>query len=296
MNLLREHYDPHPVVIAERFQFHRRNQREGESIAEFMAELRRLSTHCGFKSYLNEALRDRLVCGLRSESTQRRLLAEKDLSLQKAMEIAQGMEAADRNAKSLKGSTLAIHKVRSLPTAPKHKSPNQKPTEHSRTPCYRCGRSNHDQKDCRFRDATCHHCKKKGHIAPACRSKKNATGKATPRLTARANFVGTDALEPNEELNSEDCPIGNTFCISRLDESRSHPFTTEMELNGKTLTMEIDTGASVSIISEQLQKYSSFQKPQWSHLCSNFKPTRGRDSALLGRYKSLSVITRKKSS
>ena len=50
--------------------------------------------------------------------------------------------------------------------------------------------------------------------------------------------MGTDALEPNEELNSEDCPIGNTFCISRLDESRSHPFTTEMEVNGKTLTME----------------------------------------------------------
>ena len=125
VNLLREHYDPHPVVIAERFHFHRRNQREGESIAEFMAELRRLSTHCDFKSYLNEALRDRLVCGLRSESTQRRLLAEKDLSLQKAMEIAQGMEAADRNTKSLKGSTPAIHKVRSLPTAPKHKSPNK---------------------------------------------------------------------------------------------------------------------------------------------------------------------------
>ena len=53
------------------------------------------------------------------------------------------------------------------------------------------------------------------------------------------------------ELESEDCSIGNTFCISRLDKSHSHPFTTEMEINGKTLRMEIDTG---SIISEQLQK------------------------------------------
>ena len=40
----------------------------------------------------------------------------------------------------------------------------------------------------------------------------------------------------------------------------------------------------------------SFQKPQLSRLHSNFKPTRGRNSALLGRYKSPSVITRKKSS
>ena len=31
VNLLREHYEPHPVVIAERFHFHRRNLREGES-------------------------------------------------------------------------------------------------------------------------------------------------------------------------------------------------------------------------------------------------------------------------
>ena len=57
--LLKEHYEPKPLVIAERFQFHRRNQ-HGESIAEYMAELRRLATHCEFKTYLNEALRDRL--------------------------------------------------------------------------------------------------------------------------------------------------------------------------------------------------------------------------------------------
>ena len=88
VGLLREHYEPQPVIIAERFHFHRCNQREGESIAEYMAALRKLSTHCDLKTYLNEALRDRLVCGLRSESIQRRLLAENELSLQKAMELS----------------------------------------------------------------------------------------------------------------------------------------------------------------------------------------------------------------
>ena len=73
-----------------------------------MAELRR---HCAFGTYLNEALRDRLVCGFRSESIQRRLLAEKDLTLSKAVEIAQGMEAAENNAKSLKGTMEAVHKL-----------------------------------------------------------------------------------------------------------------------------------------------------------------------------------------
>ena len=65
---MRSHLDPKPIVIAERFKFHRRNQREGESIAQYVAELRKLSEHCAFRDYLDQALRDRLVCGLSSEA------------------------------------------------------------------------------------------------------------------------------------------------------------------------------------------------------------------------------------
>ena len=101
METLKKHFEPKPVVIAERFHFHRRNQAIGETISTYLAELRRLSTHCAFADYLEQALRDRLVCGIRSESIQKRLLAEADLTLKKAVELAQGMEAAERNAKSL---------------------------------------------------------------------------------------------------------------------------------------------------------------------------------------------------
>ena len=168
-------YEPKPLPIAERFHFHRRNQKEGESIAEYMAELQRLSTHCEFKAYLNEALRDRLVCGICSESMQRRLLAERDLSLQKAIELAQGMEAADRNVKSLKGLETAVNKLQLHRNYSKHKSQTSTAaaTPTPATPCHRCGQSNHDQRNCRFREAECHLCHKKGHIAPACRAKNN---------------------------------------------------------------------------------------------------------------------------
>ena len=42
-------------------------------MGEYVAELRHLATHCNFGAYLDEALRDRLVCGLRNENTQKRL-------------------------------------------------------------------------------------------------------------------------------------------------------------------------------------------------------------------------------
>ena len=105
------------------------------------------------------------MCGLRSDSIQGSLLSQKDLTLQKAVEIAQGMEAADRNAKSLKGTLSAVFKVHTQKEAargastPRHQAPNN-----LSNPCHHCGH---------FREATCHHCQKKGHIATVCRSKKN---------------------------------------------------------------------------------------------------------------------------
>ena len=41
---------------------------------------------------------DRLVCGLKNEGHQKRLLAEHELTLDEALAIAQSPEAADHNA------------------------------------------------------------------------------------------------------------------------------------------------------------------------------------------------------
>ena len=56
------HYSPKPILIAERFKFHRRNQLESELVAQFVVELKRLALKCEFWVFLEKALRDRLVC------------------------------------------------------------------------------------------------------------------------------------------------------------------------------------------------------------------------------------------
>ena len=65
---LKNHFEPKPLVSMERFHFHRRLQAEGEPINAYMAELRQLSAHYKFGTFLDEALRDRLVCGIRSDT------------------------------------------------------------------------------------------------------------------------------------------------------------------------------------------------------------------------------------
>ncbi|XP_026142558.1 uncharacterized protein K02A2.6-like [Carassius auratus] len=101
---LQQHFSPKPLVIAERFRFHRRNQEESESVTQYVAVLRGLSEHCEFGGHLDDALRDRFVCGLKSEATQKRLLTESTLTFQRAVELAVSMETASREAHQLSGS------------------------------------------------------------------------------------------------------------------------------------------------------------------------------------------------
>ena len=80
-------YEPEPLVIAKRFHFHRCDQAPGETIAEYVAELRRLAVTCKFaEMFLDEALHDRFVYGVSSNGTvQCRLLTEDSLTMIKLL-------------------------------------------------------------------------------------------------------------------------------------------------------------------------------------------------------------------
>ena len=114
---LTAHLSLKPLLIAERFRFHRRQQYDGESVAQFLAALRNLVFHCDFVAVLNDT-RDRFVCGLRSQAVQRKLLSEASLTLSKATEIASAAEAASRDAVE-----LSTGLARSSPQAEVHRLP-----------------------------------------------------------------------------------------------------------------------------------------------------------------------------
>ena len=79
-----DHLNPQPAEIAQRHIFYRRDQKDSESVAEFVAALRTAARHCAFVD-LDTMLRDRLVCGMRDERTQRRLFARKKLTFADAL-------------------------------------------------------------------------------------------------------------------------------------------------------------------------------------------------------------------
>ena len=67
---MKQHYKKETVEIAERFKFFKRVQHDDEEVADYVAELRRLGKTCNFGDYLDTALRDQLVCGLKDQKTQ----------------------------------------------------------------------------------------------------------------------------------------------------------------------------------------------------------------------------------
>ena len=98
---LARHFKPAPSEIVERFKFHSRVRRAGESIATYVAELRSLSEYCNFGATLNDMLRDRLVCGVNDGAIQKTLLAQVALTYEKAAEIALNAEAATQSMRGL---------------------------------------------------------------------------------------------------------------------------------------------------------------------------------------------------
>ena len=159
--LVKTHFSPKPSVIVQLYRFNSRVRQPGETVATYVADLRRMTKHCEFGATLDDMLRDRIVCGINDGRMQRRLLAEAELTLKKALDMVLAMESADKNVQDLQGPK-PVHAIRK----PKDEFVPRKPS----SPCYRCG-GEHPAHDCRFKEVLCHHCKKKGHLAHVCRSK-----------------------------------------------------------------------------------------------------------------------------
>ena len=188
-------------------------------------------------------MRDRLVCGLRNTGIQKRLLSEASLTLAKAGEIAQGMEAAEKNANRLQGGEavhVPVNKV--IPRKEKTEGPGWRKQE---KPCYRCGRSGHVPSACRFRDATCHKCQKKGHIAKACRSGPAAHRR---KLQPESPKRGARQVQTFDQGTVSD-PEVEEFTMFKVGGKTHEPIVVTLGVNGQQLPMEVGTGAAVSVIS-----------------------------------------------
>ena len=132
------HKEPAPSVMVRCFQFNTRNQKVGESIMEYIAILCRVAEYCNYSNSLSEMIRHIhcIFCGITNTTVQKQLLAEKEMSLDKAVSLAQSIEVAEQGAKYLQMAATA--KSTTNPDAVPSNKHDDKSANKSK-PCYHCG-------------------------------------------------------------------------------------------------------------------------------------------------------------
>ena len=229
VGVLTAHYRPHTIEIAERYNFFKCVQDDGERVADFVANLRRLAKTCNFGQYLNTALCDQLVCGLRDRKCQRDLLSISDLTLDVALQKATAAETADKGSKHIRADMTSDQPL----SQELHKMAAQS------KPCYRCGRSGHQPGHCKFQNATCFSCQKVGHLASVCRGKK-------PRKADESSSKAVKAVQEQDDGSSSDSS-GCMHTILQLGTKASKVLLT-VSINSVPIEMEVDSGAERSTV------------------------------------------------
>lgn len=245
---LKKHFSPKTSEIVCRFKFYRRNQQTGETISVYLKELRKLAEPCGFGASLDTMLRDRLVCGITDEALQRKLLATDKLKLKDAQDLCIAHEVAVQSLAVLRenesnGNVNAVKFHKQQQTQAKQKSADSR----ERKKCYRCEKD-HSPDSCVHVNSICGYCHKKGHLDIACFMKKKHQNQKR-KVHQTTEEITSDNEPVSESVLYQSCDYD--FSLNNVtSDSITGKYLVDVLLNKKKVIMEVDSGASYSVISK----------------------------------------------
>ncbi|XP_028418795.1 uncharacterized protein K02A2.6-like [Dendronephthya gigantea] len=236
------------ILLTNVLNFTNESSKAHKKGSQYLTGLRKLSEHCEFGAFLNDALRDRFVCGLSSLVIQRKLLSEADLTLKKALDVALSMEMAAEEAKRLAGDGPE-----------RDHGCNKMSIE-----CFRCGKPNHVADACFHKKSRCHNCHEVGHLVKQCPRKngqrQNTTSKhkksddlsvgKVVKKNSRVNKVAAQESDDSGDVSEGD--VSDEWPIYTMKAEGREEIKVKVSINTYPIEMELDTGSSVSLIPEKL--------------------------------------------
>ena len=265
-------------VLADRYDYVCRRQRDGESITNFITELRALERYTDFPDDAKDMLLVTLItAGIREKDLQKELLKKIPApDLNETVQICLAHERAKADQAALSGakcdavtskSTMVNVPADELESIRPRQQPRSHPNrrderytirnndEHFRRPCRFCGNLLHRQGLCRAKNAVCRFCGRRGHYEKACRNKDvhDAKDRSNQMQTGKRRTPKKVGIIKVRAVNSG--KVRDAVAeLEKRDKEWNRSLTVQICTGEVKLPVRVkpDTGAQVCVVPERL--------------------------------------------
>ena len=267
---------PKKNITVERYTFNRRDQLEGESMQTYVTALKTLAQSCEFGDLRESLIRDRLICGLQSDVAREKLLAKKDLTLAKAVDMLSASELAKHGSDVIKvkaevkeevnidyiqgrsqtrgrGSGYNAGRQQRFRGRGRFGGINRgrRPNYFSAAnKCNGCGFESHDRDQCPAHDKECYQCGEIGHFQHMCHSQNRTNVNTVEMLPDVSDNMIDDIVLESLEVHT----------VGQVDQT-TKDWLTHIEVEGLPVEVKLDTGAQANVINSNFYNKLSKRPP-----------------------------------
>lgn len=271
---------PKQNVTIERYRFNTRVQDDSETIDQYVTELKLISKNCSYGELEAQLIRDRIVCGVKSDAIRQRLLRTDDLTLEQAVKICRADEQSKKHAQYLtEEATESVHGLRTRQTRGGKDTTVLKQAYNYNQPnecCQKCGLK-HTRKQCPAYGKQCLNCGKYNHFAKFCKSRRKV------QMVEQATNIG-ELCDDDDELSVSESEVLVIDAVKKHGPTEvvaDQCFST-IECEGVRMKFKIDTGSQANIIPVKLFNSLS-QQPVVKKCATRLTSYTGEDLCVRGQ-------------
>ena len=227
-----------------RYLFHRRDQRDNESVEQYITNLKILARECAYTTtaITEEMIRDSFVCGISTAKVREKLLqVGSNLTLSQAITIARAHVETQVQLKTMSQSDSSgsqpyqeTYMKQEIHFVKKSKKINYSTSSRQ---CYYCGGDYSASHKCPAKGKICSNCDKPNHLAKVCKSTKKSV-----------NFINQQQQNHDHRNDSSDELFIDIINKYKSDDQPYVKLLINKQIN---IIFKIDTGGQANIIPER---------------------------------------------